>query len=149
MKSPVDQVADQRLADGVLAAAGADHRDRARVEEPVDRRGLGDVLAALHHPDRGVGRVDRELELEHALVVVADDAVAGVAEGLDHPLVVGQHLGDEPLDAALAGGLGEVLEQELADAAALVLVLDEEGDLGLAGLRPRRSGRPRSSAPAG
>ena len=72
--------------------------------------------------------------VDHAVLVAADHAVAGVAEGLDHPLVVGQHLGDEPLDAALAAGLGEVLEQQLGDAAALVLVLDEEGDLGLAGL---------------
>ena len=87
-----------------------------------------------HQPDGGVGGVDRELELEHALVVLAGDAVAGVAEGLDHPGVVGQHLGDEPLDAALAARLGEVLEQQLADPAALVLVLDQEGDLGLARL---------------
>ena len=94
-------------------------------------------------PDRGVGGLDRELELEHALVVGADHPVAGVAEGLDHPLVVGEHLGDELVDPALAAGLGEVLEQDLGDAAALVLVLDEEGDLGLAGLRPRRSARPR------
>ena len=43
-----DQVADQRLADRVLAATGADHRHRARVEEPVDRGGLGLVLAAPH-----------------------------------------------------------------------------------------------------
>ena len=92
------------------------------------------MLAALHDPDRGVGRLDRELELEHALVVGTDDPVAGVAEGLDHPLVVGEHLGDEPVHAALAGGLGEVLEEDLGDPAALVLVLDEEGDLGLAGL---------------
>ncbi len=83
-------------------------------------------------PDRGVGGVDRELEVHHAVVVLARDAVAGVAEGLDHPAVVGQHLGDEPLDAALAAGLGEVLEQQLGDPAALVLVLDQERDLGLA-----------------
>ena len=101
------------------------------------------MLAAHHHADRGVGRVDRELQLEHALVVLADDAVAGVAEGLDHPGVVGQHLGDEPLDAALAARLGEVLEQQLPDPAALVLVLDEERDLGLARAGPRRSARPR------
>ena len=50
-------------------------------------------------------------------------------------MVVGQHLGDEPVDAALAAGLGEVLEQQLADAAALVGVLDQERDLGdLAGV---------------
>ena len=84
-------------------------------------------------PDDGVGRLDRELERHHAVLDVAHQAVAGVAEGLDHPFVVGQHLGDEPLDAALPAGLREVLEQELADAAALLGVLDEERDLGLAG----------------
>ena len=68
---------------------------------------------------------------QHAVLVAADHAVARVAEGVDHPGVVGQHLGGEPLDAALAGGLGEVLEQQLGDAAAVVLVLDEERDLGL------------------
>ncbi len=67
---------------------------------------------------------------DHAVLEAADEAVAGVAEGLDHPVVVGEHLGDEPLDAALAAGLGEVLEQELADPAALLGVLDQEGDLG-------------------
>ena len=84
-------------------------------------------------PANGVGRLDRELQRHHAVLDVADQAVAGVAEGLDHPLVVGQHLGDEPLDAALAAGLGEVLEQQLADAAALLGVLDEERHLGPAG----------------
>ena len=128
------QVAHQHLADRVLAAAGADDRDRARVEEPLDGGGLGAVLAAAHHPDRGVGGVDRELEGEHALVVAAGDAVAGVAEGLDHPLVVGQHLGGEPLDAPLPARLGQVLEQQLPDPPALVLVLDQERHLGLAGL---------------
>ena len=89
----------------------------------------------LHHPDRGVGRVDRELQLITPSSKPLTSLVAGVAEGLDHRLVVGQHLGDEPLDAALAPGLGEVLEQQLADAAALVGVLDEERDLGLARAR--------------
>ena len=45
-------------------------------------------------------------------------------------MVVGQHLGHEPEDPALAAGLGEVLEQELPDPPALLGVLDQEGDLG-------------------
>ncbi len=73
--------------------------------------------------------------MHHALVPAALDLVALLAEDLDHPAVVGQHLGHEPVDAALTAGLGEVLEQQLADPAALVGVLDEEGDLGL---RPSR-----------
>ena len=79
-----------------------------------DRGGLGPVLAGLHHADRGVGGVDRELQPHHAVLVAAGDLVAGVAEDLDHPAVLRQHLGDEPVDAALAAGLGEVLEQQLA-----------------------------------
>ena len=82
---------------------------------------------------RGVGRVDPEHQLHHAVLERALHLVAGVLEGVDHRLVVGQHLGDELVDPPLAARLGEVLEQELADAAALVGVLDEEGDLGVAG----------------
>ncbi len=73
----------------------------------------------------------RELQPHHAVLEAAVDLVAGVAEDLDHPPVLRQHVGDELVDAALAAGLREVLEQQLADAAALVGVLHEEGDLGL------------------
>ena len=77
--------------------------------------------------------VDGEVEDHHAVLVLAGEPVADVTEGLDHPVVVGEHLGDEALDAPLAAGLGEVLEQQLRDATPLVLVLDEERDLRLAG----------------
>ncbi len=49
-----------------------------------------------------------------------------------HAHVLGQHVGDEAVDAPLAPGLRQVLEQELADPTALLVVLDQEGDLGLA-----------------
>jgi hypothetical protein len=105
--------------------------DAAGVEERRDRRRLGPVLAVLHHADGGVRGVDREHQLHHALVVAALDPVAGVAEDLDHLDVLGQHLGHEPVDAVLAAGLREVLEEELGDAATLVRVLDQERHLGL------------------
>ena len=108
---------------------GADHGDRARLEEPLDAGGLGAVLAAAHDADRGVGGVDRELEGEHALLVAAHDLVPGRAEGLDHPVVVGQHLGGEALEPPLAARLGQVLQEQLGDAPAVVLVLDEERHL--------------------
>ena len=129
-----DEVADQRRADGVLAAAGADDRDALGDEEPLHRPRLGAVLARPHHADRGVGRLDRELQLHHAVGEPTRDLVAGVAEGLDHPSVVGQRLGDELADPALASGLREVLEEELREPSALVRILDEEGDLGLSGV---------------
>ena len=123
------QVAHQRPADGVLAPAGADDGHGPGVEELLDRRRLGAVLALLHDADGRVGRVDVEDQRHHAVVVLAGDVVARVAERADHRVVVGEDVGHEPLDAALATGLREVLEQELADAAALVLVLHEERDL--------------------
>ena len=59
------------------------------------------------------------------------DLVAHLAEDLLHPGVGRQDVGDERTDAALATGLGQVLQQQLADAPALVGVLDEERHLGL------------------
>ena len=97
------------------------------------------MLAGPHHADGGVGGVDRELQPHHAVLEAARDLVAHLAEDLDHPAVLRQDLGDELVDAALAAGLGEVLEQQLADPAALVGVLDQEGHLGLVVGRPSAS----------
>ena len=105
------------------------------------------MLAGLHDLERGRRRVDRELHVHDAVLEAAGDLVAGVAEDLEHPDVVGQDLGDELLDADLAPDLGEVLEQQLADAAVLVPVLDEERDLGRR--RPRVPGRPGRAARTG
>ncbi len=58
-------------------------------------------------------------------------------------MLSGSTVGDEPLEATLAAGLGEVLEEELGDPAALVLVLDEERDLGVCRAGSRRNARPR------
>ena len=78
--------------------------------------------------------------MHDAVLEAAGDLVAGVAEDLQHPDVVGQHLGDELLDADLAADLREVLEEQLADAALLVLVLHQEGDLRLVAARRRPAG---------
>ena len=116
--------------------------DRGLKNASIDADSARCSRAAITPSAVSVGSIGNS-SVHHAVLDAAHRPVAGVAEGLDHPLVVGQHLGDEPLDAALAPGLGEVLEQELADAAALVGVLDEERDLGLAGLDRARSGPPR------
>lgn len=72
--------------------------------------------------------------LEAALLLVA-----GVGEDFDHLGVGGQHFGGEPADAPLAGDRADVFEQGGGHAAALVGVLDEEGDLGLVGGRGGRA----------
>ena len=50
-------------------------------------------------------------------------------------MVLGEHLGDEAREAALAGGRGEVLEQDRPETPALVVVAHDERDLGRRGLR--------------
>jgi hypothetical protein len=71
--------------------------------------------------------------VDDALLVGPGRGVPGVEEDPHHPVVLRQHLGDEALDAPLPRGGGQVLEQHRAQSAALVGVLDEEGDLGVVG----------------
>ncbi len=129
------EVAHQEGADRVAAARCADDGDAARVHERGDGGRFGTVLPGSEHADRGVGRVDVELEVHHSLVPATGDLVTLLTEHLDHAAVVGKHLGHEPVDPAFATGLGQVLEEELGDAAALVRVLDQEGHLGLRAVR--------------
>jgi hypothetical protein len=131
-----DQVAHQCLSDGVLTPTGSDDRDGARVEERIDRGRLGPVLPAAHQADRVVGRVDRELHNDKPVLQSTGHDVAGLTEGLQHAVVVGEDLGDEAFDPALTPGLSEMLQQHVGDATSLVAVLDQERDLGLAGADP-------------
>ena len=123
------EVAHHRLADRVLPAARADDGDAAGGEDALDRRRLGALLAGPHDADGGVGGLDRNASRCTPSSTDALDLVAHLAEDLQHPVVGRQDLRDESPDAALAAGLREVLEQQLADAAALVRVLDEERHL--------------------
>jgi hypothetical protein len=62
--------------------------------------------------------------------------VSGVGEDLGHSPVLWQHLGDETDDAALPGGLSQVLEQQLSDPPSLVRILHQECDLCVVVLDP-------------
>ena len=123
----------QRVADLALVVAGADDGDRGRGEQARDRPGLAALLALVGDRQRVVGLLDRERQVDDAVLVLPGGLVARVPEDPDHPAVLGQHLGDEPLDAPLAPGRRQVLEQDRAQPAALVRVLHEEGDLGVVG----------------
>jgi hypothetical protein len=91
------------------------------------------VLARAHHLQRGAGLPDREGQLDVALGQVAAHLVAGAAEDRQHGPVGRQHVRDEPLDPALAGSGGQVLEQHGPQATALLVVLHDEGHLGVTG----------------
>ena len=101
-------------------------------QDGAHAQGLGAVLARHRHGLGGVGRLDVEAHLDHAVLDVPLDVVAGVGEDGEHLAVLRQHLGGEPRDAELLGDGGEVLEQHRADALALVVVADVERHLGAA-----------------
>jgi hypothetical protein len=126
-------VAQQRVADLAVVVAGADDRDRRRPEQPGDRAGLAALLALVGDGEGVLGLLDRERQVHDAVLVGPLGLVAGVLEDAHHLAVLGQDLGHEVLDPAFPGGGGQVLEQDRAEASALVGVLDEEGDLGIVG----------------
>ena len=76
------------------------------------------------------GCLEGELDLDDAADVAAANLEAGVAEHAQHRCVLGQDLGDEPVDAGVTRVRGQPLEQTARDAPALELVGDDEGDLG-------------------
>ena len=106
---------------------------------------LGAVLAGVGDGQRVLGGLEVEGQPDDAVVERLVDDVAGVGEDPQHLPVGRQHVGDEPRDAALAGGGGDVLEEDRAEPPALVRVLDVERDLGLVRRRCARSAPPRSS----
>ncbi|OSY45120.1 hypothetical protein BG653_03525 [Streptomyces platensis] len=127
----VQEAAQGGAAEAAGGPAGADHGHRARGEQPLDGAGLGALLPSAHHGHGLLGRLQVELESDHAVLEGALVGVAGIREHLDHLGVRGEHLGGEPADAAFAGDGRDVLQEGGGDSAALVGVLDEEGDLGL------------------
>jgi len=72
-----------------------------------------------------------------AVLPLGLDGEAGVAEDAEHAAVVGERLGREAPDPVPPRHGRQVLEEEGGNAAALVGIVDDEGDLGLVG--PRRS----------
>ena len=124
---------EHRVADLADVVAGPDHGHRRGRQQARDRPGLAALLPLVGDGEGVLGLLDREGQVDDAVLVGALGLVAGVLEDPHHRAVLRQHLGDEAPDAALAGGRGEVLEQDRAQAAALVGVLDQEGDLGVVG----------------
>jgi hypothetical protein len=89
------------------------------------------VLPVVGDRQRVLGRLQPELQPQHAALVLVPHHEPGVLEDPQHPAVRGQHVGDEPGDAPFPRGRGDVLQEHRAEPAALVGVLDVEGHLGL------------------
>src|SRR5256885_1161371 len=95
----LEQVVEDLAADGPAPARCSDHRDRARLEEAPQGRHGADLLAALEPLARPLAELGREGDLHHAGPGADADGEAALTEHLEHPVVVGHHLGAEGGDA--------------------------------------------------
>ena len=123
------------MADLGLVGRGTHHRHGTRREHVGDAAGLGALLPGVLHLARPRRRRDVELQVQRRALQRPADLEARVTEHAHHLVVLGEDLGDETRQPALARGRGEVLEQDRPETAALVVVAHDERDLGRGGLR--------------
>ncbi len=134
-KAGRDEVVEDLRADLAALAAGADDRDRTRLEE-AGHRGRGGLLGAVRGLFLEVGRQrQRDLDAFAFGSRLAPHRESAAREDVEHARVRRRRPGLEDPDAARAGDLGEALEQPRADALAAKGLLDGERHL-----RARRIG---------
>ena len=95
---------------------------RARPEERLEGRRHGHVVAFGHVLAIRLGGRDCEPNLELAAFAGAGDREAGVAEHVEHRVVLVQDLGDELLDPGPGRPSRELLEQARSDSTPLNVV---------------------------
>ncbi len=125
------------MPDAPSLTSGPDDGDGARRQQTRHRGRLG-ALLAVSHERTGLGRrFEAEVDLDHALLERTRDLEADLVEDPEHLAVGGQDLRREPGEAVLAGRDQEVLEQDGGETSSLVVVVDDEGHLGLVAVVPR------------
>ena len=129
-ESGLEDVAQGLVADGSRPLDAPTTANGRGGEERADGSGGRHALALVEAPPRLGAERRRELEVDRARHRVGRDREPALAEDLDHPVVLGQHLRLEPADAALFGGLRQMREQRRGDAHALHLVGHRERHLG-------------------
>ena len=134
VEAPVEQVPEDLVPDRPPPLTGAHYRDRLRSKQALDGTYRGLIPPLVDDFDGGLGRVDVHGDPNHARFVVAALDEAGVAEHVAHPLVAGQGLGHEAVDAPGAGEGRQVLEQQRAQSSPLMGVLDHKCHLRSIGL---------------
>ena len=114
----------------------------ARNQDPRHGPGVGALLAALDAVEELVGGGEVPVEIDHAGVETSLQRPTGLGEHGEHPAVVAEDLGGEPLDAVRPGDGREVFEEERGDPFAVARVVDHERCLGLVAPRPALVARP-------
>ena len=85
-----------------------------------------------------LGSLDGERDLHLAARELARELESERLEDAEHPAVVRQHEGDEPLDSVMSRAFGELLDEPRADASALERVRDGERALRSRGIAQAR-----------
>ena len=130
------EVLQQTMPEGGGVTARAHHDDGVWCNQTHHRLSLGAMLARRTHSLGRLGGLDVERQRDHAVLEVVRRVVAGLFECHEHPAVARQHLRDESRDPVLSSGRGQVLEEHGPQPATLVVVTDDEGDLGIGVVDP-------------
>ena len=126
-----EQLAEHGVADPARMTGCADHRDRTRAQQTLDRSRIGDLCSLLDRGQRLRSRLDGQLDLHDPVLEPAAHRETGLGEHTEHPPVLRQDRRREPRDAGLTRRHGEVLQENGGDPPAMMLVVDEERDLGV------------------
>ena len=121
---------EHAVAEAARGASYADDRHAGRVEQRAQGPRCGPPLTPVGGLHGLAGGVRAQLDLHLAGHGPAGGREPGRAEDAQHAVVVAEDLGLEAADPVAPAEGGEVLEQQAAQAAATVLVGDQEGDLG-------------------
>ena len=131
LEAALQDVAEDGVANGVGIPGGADHGHRLRAQEGHQRVGGGDPLSDLGSLPVGLGGVEREVHMDDAALHGPAGLEARVPEDVVHLVVLVEHVRFEAQVAGAGRQARDALEDEAADAPALVLVGDHEADLGV------------------
>jgi len=107
----------------------ADEQQAPRREDARDGARLGSVFSQLVRERPASGHADPEAHVNDPRLRVAVELEARVREHAQHRPIAGQRVGGEASHSALARELGELLEEQGPESAALILVRDDERDL--------------------
>ena len=130
LKAELTQVAHDCIADLAAMCARTHDRDRSGREQTRDRRRFRGVLARRDHSIRCRTRRDVEMRAHGAAVEAARATPSGACEHTQHAGVVGQCVRGERRHAVGPRDRREVLEEQRCDTTTLMLIRDDEGDLG-------------------
>ena len=137
-----EQIVEDLRSDGAALSRGTDHSHGRRLEEPAHGGDRGGALPVFEALSRSRGDRCRHLHRDQIRLGSHPHGESALAKDPCHPEVLGKHTGFEDGHPLLFSGLGEVHEQNAAQAAALKVVRHCEGDLGTVAVRQLVAGVP-------